>query len=63
MLHLILYMTVEFFKNSDWNVFLGKFCVILHHHGATLVALWSLFLNSYLRKEDLRRCKYCIVLK
>ena len=55
-------MAAEFFKNSDWNVFLGKFCVILHHHGATLVALWSLFLNSYLRKEDLRRCKNCIVL-
>ena len=32
---------------------------MLHHHGATLVALWSLFLNSYLRKEDLRRCKNC----
>ena len=34
----------------------GKFCVFLHHYAAPLVALWSLMLNSYMRKEDLRRC-------
>ena len=39
------------------KIFLGKFCVFLHHYGGPLMALWSLMLNSYLRKEDLRRCK------
>ena len=66
----ILPIITELFNNSEQitnfrsekqmtseNIFVGKFCVFLHHYGGPLMALWSLMLNSYLRKEDLRRCK------
>merc|ERR1712227_1030899 len=35
--------------------FEGKFCVFLHHYGAPSVAIYSLILNSYGRKEPLRK--------
>ena len=42
--------------SSFWSN-LGKFCVFLHHYGGPVIGLWSLMLNSYGRKKDLRKCK------
>ena len=37
---------------------MGQFCFLLHQYILGMVAVWTLVINTYLRKEELRKCKY-----
>lgn len=37
---------------------MGQFCFLLHQYILGMVAVWTLVINTFLRKEELRKCEY-----